>query len=71
MTREQFVMAEIIALEDARRMAATLHDQVKDEADERVNTAVQLPDASLDRASTGTGPVDPARQTPGGHGSAR
>ena len=63
MTHEQFVTAETIALEDARRMAATLHSQAQEEGDERISAAVQLPPVVAAEASTGVGPADSARPT--------
>jgi hypothetical protein len=61
-TREQFVMAETIALEDARRMAAALRSQTQDEGDERLRAAVQRPFASEAGASTRADPGDAVQQ---------
>jgi hypothetical protein len=57
-TREQLVTAEIIALEDARRMAAALHSQAQEEGEERIRAAVQRPPALPARTSTQSDPAD-------------
>jgi hypothetical protein len=57
-TREQLVTAEIIALEDARRMAAALHGQAQEEGEERIRAAVQRPPALSTKTSTHSDPAD-------------